>query len=76
MEEMEVEDLEELVRRHEQQRPSEEERRLLRQLHSEIREELLGKKYVSPLLLFCCTRLKVDSSSTHYHLELVERLRI
>ena len=42
-EEMDVEDLEKLVREHEQQRPSEEERRALRNLHTEIREELIGE---------------------------------
>jgi len=42
-EEMDVEDLEKLVREHEQQQPSEEERRALRNLHTEIREELIGE---------------------------------
>ena len=39
---MEVEDLEELVRQHDQQQPSEEERREVRNLHARIRDELIA----------------------------------
>ncbi|KAL8600518.1 hypothetical protein ACOMHN_005012 [Nucella lapillus] len=42
--EMNVEDLEELVRRHERQQPSEEERRAFRKLHTDIRDELIANR--------------------------------
>ncbi|KAK7110168.1 hypothetical protein V1264_014091 [Littorina saxatilis] len=41
---MNVEHLEELIRQHERQQPTEEERRAVRNLHSEIREQLIANR--------------------------------
>ena len=43
IEDNDVENLAELVRQHDQNKPSEEERREVRNVHAKIRDELMGK---------------------------------